>query len=234
MTKVFCSVDTPDLTRAQELAAAIAQTKAGIKLGLEFFNANGPQGIAQIREAFPELPFFLDLKLHDIPNTVAASVRALAKLQPDYLNVHAGGGYDMMKAANDAANEQAAKENLRAAKMISVTVLTSFTEEGLSVVGQSLPIEDQVLRLARLTKDARLAGVVCSPHEIKILRENLGQDFVLITPGIRPAGAELNDQKRIMTPKEALDLGATHLVIGRPITGADNPKAAIEEIYASF
>ena len=234
MTKIFCSVDTPDLARAKELAAAISQTKAGIKLGLEFFNANGPQGIAQIREAFPDLPFFLDLKLHDIPNTVAASVRALAKLQPDYLNVHAGGGYEMMKVANDAANDQATKENLRAAKMISVTVLTSFSEEGLSAVGQSLPIEDQVLRLAKLTKQAGLAGVVCSPHEIKTLRRNLGEEFVLITPGIRPAGADVNDQKRVMTPKEALDLGATHLVIGRPITGAENPKTAIEEIYATF
>jgi len=231
MTRVFVSVDTQDLNRAFELAGMIAQTKAGIKLGLEFFNSNGPQGITQIRDAFPALPFFLDLKLHDIPNTVSSSVRALVKLQPDYLNVHAGGGYEMMKAAQSAALEESAKQGLRAPKMISVTVLTSFDDEGLKLIGMQTPIERQVVRLAKLTKEAGMAGVVCSPQEIKIIREELGKDFVLITPGIRPSGAELNDQKRVMTPKEALDLGATHLVIGRPITGATDPVAAIERIY---
>ena len=231
MTKIFVAVDTQDLNRAHELAGIIAKTKAGIKLGLEFFNSNGPQGVAKIRDAFPELPFFLDLKLHDIPNTVASSVKALAKLQPDYLNVHAGGGYEMMKVANEAALEAADKLNLRAAKMIAVTILTSFDEEGLKLVGMQTPIEAQVVRLAKLTKEAGMAGVVCSPQEIEPLRERLGTDFVLITPGIRPAGADLNDQKRIMTPKEALYLGATHLVIGRPITGDNDPADAIEKIY---
>ncbi len=231
MTRIFCAIDTPDLAKAEKLCEAISQTSAGIKLGLEFFNSNGPQGISKIRDKFPDVPFFLDLKLHDIPNTVAASVRALAKLQPDYLNVHAGGGYEMMKAANDAAHEEAAKLNLRAAKMIAVTVLTSFDDEGLKLVGMQTPIEGQVIRLAKLTQEAGLAGVVCSPLEIKPLHDELGPNFVLITPGIRPAGSESNDQKRIMTPKEALDLGATHLVIGRPITGASDPKAAIEKIY---
>lgn len=231
MPRIFVAIDTPDLDRAASLAAMIAQTKAGIKLGLEFFNANGPQGIEAIRKAHPTLPFFLDLKLHDIPNTVASSVKALARLAPDYLNVHAGGGYDMMKAAQEAALETASKEGLRAPKMIAVTVLTSFDDEGLKLIGMQTPIEKQVLTLAALTKQAGMAGVVCSPKEIKPIHDELGKDFVLITPGIRPAGAALNDQKRIMTPKEALDLGATHLVIGRPITGASDPVAAIEAIY---
>lgn len=234
MPRIFCAIDTPDLKRAHDLAGVIATTKAGIKLGLEFFNSNGPQGVAKIRDAYPDLPFFLDLKLHDIPNTVASSVRALAKLQPDYLNVHAGGGFEMMQRANEVAHEEAEKSGLRAAKMISVTILTSFDEEGLKLVGMQTPIEAQVLKLAKLTREAGLAGVVCSPKEIRILREELGQQFVLITPGIRPEGAELNDQKRTMTPKEALDLGATHLVIGRPITGAANPEEAIEKIYLSL
>lgn len=231
MPKIFVAIDTPDLKRAAELADIIATTKAGIKLGLEFFNANGPQGIEAIRNAHPSLPFFLDLKLHDIPNTVASSVRALARLQPDYLNVHAGGGFEMIKAANEAANEAAEKNNLRAPKMIAVTVLTSFDDEGLKLIGMQTPIEAQVIRLAKLTKEAGLAGVVCSPKEIKPIHDEMGHNFVLITPGIRPAGADLNDQKRIMTPKEALDLGATHLVIGRPITGAADPAQAIHQIY---
>ena len=234
MPRIFCAVDTTDFTRAEELCRIIAVSKAGVKLGLEFFNTHGPQGIAKIRDAFPELPLFLDLKLHDIPNTVAASVRTLVKLRPQYLNVHAGGGYDMMKAANDAAKEEAAKIGVQPTKMIAVTVLTSFDEEGLKLVGQETPIEKQVLRLAKLTKEAGMAGVVCSPKEIKPIHDALGKDFILITPGIRPEGADLGDQKRVMTPKEALDLGAHHLVIGRPITGSTDPQAAIEAIYRSL
>ena len=234
MPRIFCAIDTPDLTRAEELCGILSAHKAGVKLGLEFFNTHGPQGVTKIRDAYPDLPFFLDLKLHDIPNTVASSVRTLAKLQPDYLNVHAGGGFEMMKAAVEAANDEADKRALRPAKMIAVTILTSFDEEGLKLVGQETPIEKQVMRLAKLTKEAGMAGVVCSPLEIKALREEIGPQFVLITPGIRPEGSETGDQKRIMTPKEALNLGATHLVIGRPITGAKDPAAAIEAIYNSL
>ena len=234
MPKIFCSVDTVSVERAMDLARMMAGTGAGIKLGLEFFNANGPGSIARIRDTFPDLPFFLDLKLHDIPNTVAASVRALVRLQPDYLNVHASGGYDMMRAANDAAHDAAARDGLRPAKMIAVTVLTSFDEAGFKKTGHQDPIERQVLRLAALTKEADLAGVVCSPHEIRTIREKIGNEFVLITPGIRPEGADVNDQKRVMTPKEAMHLGATHLVIGRPITGADDPGAAVAAILSSL
>ncbi len=234
MTRIYCAIDTPNMDRAKKLCADIASTPAGIKLGLEFFNANGPQGIAAIRDAFPDTPLFLDLKLHDIPNTVASSVKALARLQPDYLNVHAAGGYEMMKAAVDAAAEASEIGQLRKMKLIAVTVLTSLDDENLKTVGQVGPAAQQVLRLAKLTKEAGMAGVVCSPLEIKAIRDEMGQNFVLMTPGIRPAGAAVNDQKRIMTPKEALNLGATHLVIGRPITGADNPRAAIEDIYKSL
>lgn len=234
MPRIFCAIDTQDFVRAKELCGIISHTKAGVKLGLEFFNAHGPQGIAKIRDAFPDVPFFLDLKLHDIPNTVAQSVRALAKLQPDYLNVHATGGFEMMKLAQEAAREEADKLGLRPAKMISVTVLTSFDEEGLKLACVETPIENTVLRLAKLTKESGMVGVVCSPKEIQVLRENLGPQFVLITPGIRPAGADMNDQKRAMTPKEALNLGATHLVIGRPITGSKDPAQTIEDIYQAL
>ncbi|HWF64055.1 MAG TPA: orotidine-5'-phosphate decarboxylase, partial [Rhizomicrobium sp.] len=190
-------------------------------------SAHGPEGV----KAFTGLgvPVFLDLKFHDIPNTVAGAVRAAASLGVDILNVHAAGGEAMLKAAREAAHSVNP-----AIKVIAVTVLTSLTDDDLAKVGQRGPAQDQVLRLATLTRDCGLAGVVCSAHEIALLRKTMGPDFLLVVPGIRPAGADVGDQQRVMGPKEALDLGASILVIGRPITGASDPVAAAREIAQSL
>ncbi|HNQ91387.1 MAG TPA: orotidine-5'-phosphate decarboxylase [Alphaproteobacteria bacterium] len=234
MSRVYCAIDTPDVGRAVQLSQAIAEAGCGIKLGLEFFSSNGSVGVESIRRACPTIPVFLDLKFHDIPNTVAGAMRSVTRLGVQYVNLHASGGAAMMRAGLDAVEEEAARLGIVAPKVLAVTVLTSMDESALTDVGQSLPVENQVLRLARLTQQSGLAGVVCSAKEIKLLRENLGHDFVLMVPGIRPPGSDAGDQKRVMTPKEAVDLGATHLVIGRPITGADDPQKAAEDILSSF
>lgn len=234
MTKIFCAIDTPDHARALALAGNMAAVPGcGLKLGLEYFSSNGIAGVAAIRKAFADVPLFLDLKYHDIPNTVASAFRVFAGLGVDYLNLHAAGGREMMQAANAALIEEAQKQAVTAPKLLAVTVLTSLDDDNLRSVGQQVPARDQVLRLASLTKESGLAGIVCSAHEISVIREHLGPDFVLMVPGIRPAGAAVGDQKRVMTPQEALQAGATHLVIGRPITGAPDPAAAAAEIIAS-
>lgn len=228
---IFCAVDTPDIGRAKNLAGILTRTGCGLKLGLEFFSANGPQGVRAVTGTYPELPLFLDLKFHDIPNTVAQAVRAAVQLRPAYLNVHAAGGAAMMKAAYDAAGDEAARHGMEAPRLLAVTVLTSMDEAALGETGQHGPPVLQVERLALLTKNgAGLDGVVCSAHEIEMLRRACGQDFVLMVPGIRPAGSAAQDQKRTMTPAQAVAAGATHLVIGRPITQAPDPETAIRAI----
>lgn len=235
MTKIFCALDTPDQSRATALAQSLSQVVGcGIKLGLEYFSANGAAGVNAIRTAFPDLPLFLDLKYHDIPNTVAQAYRALAGLGVEYINLHAAGGREMMQAANTAIRDEAAKLNVKAPQVLAVTVLTSLDDKNLTEVGQATPAADQVVRLAKLTKDCGLAGIVCSAHEITRIRSELGSDFVLMVPGIRPAGSDAGDQKRVMTPGEAFAAGATHLVIGRPITGAPDPAAAAAAILSDL
>ncbi len=228
--QILVALDTTDIDVAVTQARAVGGTAAGVKIGLEFFLANGPLGYRRVSAG--GLPIFLDLKLHDIPNTVAGAVRAVTPLGPAILNVHAAGGRAMMQAARDAAAETADKRRIRRPKLIAVTVLTSLDDADLTAVGQATPTADQVRRLARLAKESGLDGVVCSPHEIEVLRRDLGEDFLLVTPGIRPSwaqveGAQAKDQKRVMTPAEAAAAGADYLVIGRPITGhADPAKAA--------
>lgn len=224
---VYIALDTPDLARALALAEKAAPHVGGLKLGKEFLAANGPQALAQFRRF--GLPLFADTKFHDIPNTVAGAVRATVKLGVHIVNVHAAGGAAMMQAARDAAREVDP-----ATKVIAVTVLTSMSDADLVMVGQATPARDQVLRLAALTKACGLDGVVCSAHEIAPLRAALGDDFLLVVPGIRPAGAALGDQTRVMGPKEARDAGASILVVGRPITGADDPASAARAIAESL
>ena len=240
--RILVALDTPDVDKATALSRQLAGKVGGIKLGLEFFNANGPQGVRQVVRAGPdETPrgepakqqrLFLDLKYHDIPNTVAGAVRSAMPLAPSILNVHAVGGSAMMKAALDAANFEAEHLGIVRPMLIAVTVLTSMDDGDLDATGQIGPARDQVLRLAALTQKAGLDGVVCSSHEIAALRAECGPDFKLIVPGIRPAGAALGDQKRVMTPAQAIAEGADFLVIGRPITGAEDPAAAAEAIAA--
>lgn len=221
---IFVALDTPDLTQAAAWAEAVRPCVGGVKLGLEFFNSNGPDGVRRIVDL--GLPVFLDLKFHDIPNTVAGAVRAVAGLGAAIVNVHASGGSAMLRAAAEAAANHGADRPL----VIAVTVLTSLDDQDLAGVGQMGPAVAQVERLARLTQTCGLDGVVCSPAEIATLRAACGDEFRLIVPGIRPSWASTGDQKRIMTPREARDLGATILVIGRPITGADDPAAAAARI----
>lgn len=223
---IYCALDSKDIKQITEQSVALSEIGIGIKLGLEFFNANGPQGVAEILSQRVRPSVFLDLKFHDIPNTVAGAVQAAASLDVAYLNVHASGGREMMLAAKRACNSKT--------KLLSVTVLTSNDDTTLEEVGQMRPAADQVMRLARLTQDCGLDGVVCSAHEVKQLRNVMSQNFVLMVPGIRPEGSDAGDQKRIMTPKEAIIAGATHLVIGRPITQAKDPQAAARDILASI
>ena len=228
--QIFCAIDKPDYDEASALVAKVGPHTGAIKLGMTFFNKNGPQGIAKIMQDNPGPDLFLDLKLHDIPMQVAGAVRALIALEPAFLTIHASGGFDMMCEAAKAAKDEAEKTGVKRPKILGITVLTSLDEDALNGVGQKGPAQDQVERLAKLAKDAGLDGIVCSPLEVAHLRSILGDDFILMVPGIRPKGADLGDQKRVMTPGLAVKSGATHLVIGRPITGADDALAVVEEI----
>lgn len=234
MTKIYCAIDTPDVARATELSKQISGAGCGVKLGLEFFSYNGPQGVAAISKACPDAKIFLDVKLHDIPNTVAGALRGAARLGVAYVNCHASGGSEMMKMGLEALADESAKLGLPTPRFLAVTILTSIDQATLTSVGMAGAPSDQVVKLAKLTKDSGLAGIVCSGHEIQMVRSALGNDFVLMVPGIRPAGADVADQKRVMTPKEALDSGATHLVIGRPITGAKDPAQAAADILSTL
>jgi orotidine-5'-phosphate decarboxylase len=227
MNPVYVALDTTDLDYARQLAERVRPYVGGLKLGLEFFSAHGPDGV----RAFADfgLPIFLDLKFHDIPNTVAGAVRAVTGLGVGIVNLHAAGGPAMMKAALDAARAV----NPRT-KVIAVTVLTSLSDDDLVAVGQTPPAGAQVLRLATLVKACGLDGVVCSAHEIAPLRAALGPDFLLVVPGIRPAGSDMGDQHRVMGPAEAHKAGADILVIGRPITAAADPAIAARDIALSL
>jgi len=224
---IFVAIDTPDLQRALTLSRAVKDHVGGLKIGLEFITACGPDGVRKIVGI--GLPVFADVKFHDIPNTVAAASRELARLGAKIFNIHASGGEVMMREAAAAAH--AVDPNV---KVIGVTVLTSIDDTLLDSVGQRGPAGEQVVRLARLAKASGLDGVVCSAHEIGALRQACGKDFLLVTPGIRPAGADLADQRRVMTPAQAFAAGADILVIGRPITGAKDPAAAARAIAAEL
>jgi orotidine-5'-phosphate decarboxylase len=225
---IFCAIDTAELAAARKLAAQLRGT-VNLKLGLEFFLANGPQAV---REVAGKTPLFLDLKLHDIPNTVAGAVRAAAAVRPMLLTIHAGGGAQMMRAAVEAAKE-AARGQPRI-KLLGVTVLTSLDDGDLEAVGQRGRVGEQAMRLALLARDNGLDGVVCSPLEVAALRAACGKDFLLAVPGIRVMGAAAGDQKRVMGPRDAIAAGADYLVIGRPITGAPDPAAAARALLASL
>lgn len=230
---VFCAIDTPDLGTATTWAARISDHVGGLKLGLEFYSAHGPKGIQQVTKA-SDLPVFLDLKFHDIPNTVAGAVRAACALKPFMLNVHASGGRAMMQAAAEAAAEAAYDGVAPRPLVIGVTVLTSLGDDDLADVGMAGPADDQALRLAVLAKESGLDGVVCSPREAARIRAECGPNFKLVTPGVRPEWAATNDQKRVMTPEEAIAAGSDYLVVGRPITGAEDPAAAARRIATAL
>lgn len=226
-TKIIVALDFPDAASALALVSRLDPALCRLKVGKELFTAAGPDLVRTLVGRGFEV--FLDLKFHDIPNTVAAACRAAASLGVWMLNVHASGGRRMMEAARDALADLAHPPLL-----IAVTVLTSMSGEDLAETGVADGPAEQVLRLARLAQSCQLDGVVCSAQEAAMLHTRLGADFRLVTPGIRPAGADTADQRRVMTPVEALKAGATDLVIGRPITGAIDPLAALQQIRSDI
>ncbi len=223
--KIFCAIDTTNIDQALSWVKEINPHIHGIKLGMEFFYTHGHSGVMRIIEVCnSNTQLFLDLKFHDIPNTVAGAMSAVLPLRPDFLTLHAGGGKEMMTAAKNETNDTA--------KILAVTILTHMTALDLQSLGFNNDLETQVCRYAEVALNAGVDGLVCSPHEISILRKEFGNEFSLIVPGIRPANSNTanDDQNRIMSPKEALDLGATYLVIGRPITKANNPAQSAQNI----
>jgi len=220
---IFIALDTPDIERAKKIASTVSNHVGGIKLGLEFFAANGPEGVKEMAEL--DLPIFLDLKLHDIPNTVAKAVQALRPIEPAILTVHAGGGRAMMEDAKAAAPMDT--------KVVAVTVLTSLDGEDLHDMGVAGDPHDQVMRLTELAKLSGLDGVVCSGREVKAAKKIWPEGF-FVCPGVRPASGTTADQKRTVTPADAMHAGASIIVIGRPITQADEPDLAARAIEATL
>ena len=223
---IICAIDTTDIAVAKNLAQAVKNSVSAIKIGLEFFTANGAAGISAV---VGDIPLFLDLKFHDIPNTVAGAIRATAGINTFMMTVHTAGGKAMMRASVDAA-----KTLKNQPLIVGVTVLTSLDEADLKNIGVKANLQDQVKKLASLAQDSGLDGIVCSAHEIEILRAECGKDFKLVVPAIRPMGSAASDQKRLMTPQEALAKGADYLVIGRPITESPNPANAARDIWESI
>lgn len=222
-SRIIIALDHADARDALDFAGRVDPTRCRLKVGKELFTRAGPAVVEQLVSRGFQV--FLDLKYHDIPNTVAGACGAAADLGVWMVNVHAQGGRRMMEAARDAVARASASPLL-----IAVTILTSLGQDDLFEVGLSGPPLDNVLRLAKLAWDAGMDGVVCSPQEIKALRKTLSGRFRLVTPGIRPAGADSQDQRRVMTPAEAVQRGASYLVIGRPITQAPDPMAALAAI----
>lgn len=229
---IICAIDTTDVEEARRLVSDLKDVVGAVKLGLEFFTANGAGGVRQVTEQ-QKTPVFLDLKFHDIPNTVARAIKATAGINTFMMTVHTAGGRAMMQAAIDASNEVADITGKERPLIVGVTVLTSMDQDDINMIGIRDNLHDQVLRLADLAQSAGLDGVVCSPYEISLIRQQCGADFKLVVPGIRPEGSAKGDQKRVMTPREALEKGADYLVIGRPITEAKDPVLTARELAAS-
>jgi len=223
MSPIYVAIDTPDLERAKAIATRVKAHVGGIKLGLEFFMANGRAGVHEMHDI--GLPIFLDLKLHDIPNTVAKAIQALRPLEPAILTVHAAGGRAMLEDAKAAAP--------MGTKVVAVTMLTSLDDSDLTSIGLKPDPHEQVMRLTELAKSSGVDGIVCSGEEVRAAK-NIWHDGFFVVPGVRPANGVVGDQKRVVTPRAALDAGASILVIGRPITQAEDPDLAARAIEATL
>lgn len=238
--RIFVAVDTHDLDHARALVQRLSAAHhrqdvallGGIKVGLEFFCAHGPAGIDRLIDSLGDqgLPVFLDLKLHDIPNTVAGAIRSAMRVDPAFITIHSAGGPAMISAAIAAAQQESEAANRPCPTILAVTVLTSLDRDDLAAVGQDDDVTRQVLRLAGMAATAGAPGIVCAPFELRFIREKLGHDLVTMVPGLRPGWAARDDQKRVMTPAEAIRLGADYLVIGRPVTQAKDPIDALQRI----
>ena len=222
-SRVYVALDTPDIDKARAIATRVRHHVGGIKLGLEFFMANGRHGVMEMHDL--GLPIFLDLKLHDIPNTVGKAIQALRGLEPAVLTVHASGGRAMLEDAKAAAPSNT--------KVVAVTMLTSLDENDLRATGVTGSAHDQVLRLTELAMDAGVDGIVCSGEEVRAAHKLWPKGFFVV-PGVRPANGAIGDQKRVVTPRAAMDAGASILVVGRPITAAEDPDLAAREIGATL
>jgi orotidine-5'-phosphate decarboxylase len=222
-SKLIIALDYPTAEQALSFVKQLSPERCKLKVGFELFVAAGPDFVKALVDQGYDV--FLDLKFHDIPNTVASACKSAASLGVWMMNVHATGSFKIMRAA-----KQASLELDSPAKLIAVTVLTSMDKEQLASSNVILSPQDQVKSLAQLTKESGLDGVVCSAQEAKMLREQLGEDFLLVTPGIRPKGAEIGDQSRVMTPADANNAGVSYIVVGRPITQSENPLAVIDSI----
>jgi orotidine-5'-phosphate decarboxylase len=223
MNPIYVAIDTPDLEQAEQVARAVKNHAGGLKLGLEFFSSQGPAGVRKLAQL--GLPIFLDLKLHDIPNTVGKAIAAMAPLGPAILTVHAAGGRAMLAAAKESAPART--------KVVAVTLLTSLDQGDLSQIGISAPAGEQVDLLARLARESGVDGIVCSGAEVAAVKAAWPDAFVVV-PGVRTDGNAVGDQKRVVTPSQAIADGASVIVIGRPITQAHDPSAAIREIVATL
>ena len=228
-SQLIVALDVPDLAAANQLVTTLSDDVKWFKIGKQLFTAVGPDSVQLLREAKKNI--FLDLKFHDIPNTVAGAVASGIEIGADMINMHASGGFEMMCAAAESAERQASEFGISKPTLLGVTVLTSVDEANFQRdFGTPRRLEDQVAYLAELSQKAGLDGVVASPLEIELIRKVCGDDFVIVTPGVRPAWAAANDQQRVMTPAEAIDVGADYIVVGRPITAADNPREAASKI----
>jgi orotidine-5'-phosphate decarboxylase len=222
-SRIYVALDTPDIDKAKAIATRVRHHVGGIKLGLEFFMANGRHGVLEMHDL--GLPIFLDLKLHDIPNTVGKAIQALRGLEPAVLTVHASGGRSMLEDAKAAAPSNT--------KVVAVTMLTSLDDNDLRATGVDGSSHDQVLRLTELAMDAGVDGIVCSGEEVRAAHTLWPKGFFVV-PGVRPANGAIGDQKRVVTPRAAVDAGASILVVGRPITAAEDPDLAAREIGATL
>jgi orotidine-5'-phosphate decarboxylase len=224
-SQVILALDFSDMASTVEMINLTKEHIGIYKLGLEFYLAHGKSGVKEIRSRFTDIEIFLDLKLHDIPNTVAGACRSVADINPKFLTVHASGGSKMISAASST---------LPKVEITAVTILTSLDQEQMIAMGLSENIESLTLSLAKNAVNSGARAIVSSPQEVLLLRKHLGEKVTLITPGVRPSGAERDDQERIMTPRQAIDAGADFVVIGRPITKASDPKQAADAITASL
>ena len=227
--KLIVAIDVEDLAAADQLVTTLSDAVKWFKIGKQLFTAVGLTSVKLLHDAKKNI--FLDLKFHDIPNTVAGAVASATKIGANMINIHASGGLEMIHAAREAAEKQASELGIPKPALLGVTVLTSVDEANFQRdFGTQRKLKDQVAYLAELSQKAGLDGVVASPLEIELIRKVCGNDFVVVAPGVRPAGAASNDQQRVMTPGEAIDAGADYIVVGRPITAADNPRDAARAI----
>ncbi|MGI6452044.1 MAG: orotidine-5'-phosphate decarboxylase [Syntrophomonadaceae bacterium] len=234
--RIILALDVDSAEQAIRLVQDLSGHVGAFKVGMQLYNSTGPDIIRRINDLGGKV--FIDLKFHDIPNTVAAAARVITRHNCFMFNVHAAGGREMLKAAARAVEEEAAKLGIEVPVVLAVTVLTSISQQELEseMCISGIPIEDLTVKWALMSKECGISGVVCSPREIKAIRNACGKEFTIVTPGIRPSWSAKNDQKRITTPREAVDLGADYIVIGRPITGSPEPRQAadmiIEELEA--